>query len=93
MQKKTIRYDKQHFLYKYFLFISIIFLQEPHRQPSNGAAKRHVPITFENSGGSPNKQMRTSRTGENIKIYTPPSGKFSNNFSYGNISTNNLKLI
>lgn len=43
-----------------------------------------MPITFENSGGGPNKQTRSSRTGDNIKIYTPPSGKFSNNFSYGN---------
>lgn len=40
--------------------------------------KRHAPITFDfDKGGSGNKQRKNT---ENVKIYTPPSGKFSNNF-------------
>lgn len=47
--------------------------------------KRHVPITFDNGSSNP-KQNRTNRPGENMKLYTPPSGKFSNNFqNYGMI--------
>ncbi|KAG5888038.1 hypothetical protein JTB14_027832 [Gonioctena quinquepunctata] len=49
--------------------------------PENAPApqKRHVPIHFESSNGSTNKQVRSSKGIEN-KLYTPPSGKFSSNF-------------
>lgn len=37
--------------------------------------KRHRPITFNNEKGSPEKR---SRSGDrNMKMYTPPSGKYS----------------
>lgn len=46
--------------------------------------KRHVPITFENSsnGASHQNAKRGGFTGDK-KIYTPPSGKFSQNFQRG----------
>lgn len=50
------------------------------------APKRHVPITFESNGSTPNKQNRSNRPGENQKLYAPPSGKFSNNLNYGELS-------
>lgn len=48
---------------------------EPTTTPSN---KRHVPITFD-SNGSGAKQTKPNKSSD-VKIYTPPSGKFSNNF-------------
>nr|XP_022899949.1 apoptosis inhibitor 5 [Onthophagus taurus] len=50
----------------------------------NVTQKRHVPITFESKNGSapPYKQGRPNRSGDNVKLYTPPSGKFSNNFQH-----------
>ncbi|XP_018572063.1 apoptosis inhibitor 5, partial [Anoplophora glabripennis] len=45
-----------------------------------GPQKRHVPITFDSSNGSSSKHIRSNKSGENVKLYTPPSGKFSNNF-------------
>lgn len=46
------------------------------------AQKRHTPIKFDSSNGSSApKQSRNNRGGgDNMKLYTPPSGKFSNNF-------------
>ncbi|KAJ8912146.1 hypothetical protein NQ315_013195 [Exocentrus adspersus] len=46
----------------------------------SGPQKRHVPITFDSSNGSSSKHIRPTKSGDNIKLYTPPSGKFSNNF-------------
>lgn len=52
-------------------------MSEPAAKISPG--KRHAPITIDFEKNSPaHKQMR--RSSENVKIYTPPSGKFSNNF-------------
>ncbi|KAJ3660026.1 hypothetical protein Zmor_011682 [Zophobas morio] len=49
------------------------------KKPSSASGqKRHVPITFDNASGP--KQNRPNRSGDNVKLYTPPSGKFSNNF-------------
>ncbi|XP_030767566.1 apoptosis inhibitor 5-A [Sitophilus oryzae] len=46
-----------------------------------GALKRHIPITFDSSNGTPNsKQGRTNKSGEERKLYAPPSGKFSSGF-------------
>ncbi|XP_060530435.1 apoptosis inhibitor 5 [Cylas formicarius] len=56
-----------------------IKVSETHISPSGG--KRHVPITFDSSNGSTAKQNRSNRSGEDRKLYTPPSGKFSNNFA------------
>ncbi|XP_072383571.1 apoptosis inhibitor 5-like [Diabrotica undecimpunctata] len=42
--------------------------------------KRHTPIQFDSSNGSNNKQMRFNKSSESMKLYKPPSGKFSNNF-------------
>ncbi|XP_025836732.1 apoptosis inhibitor 5 [Agrilus planipennis] len=45
--------------------------------------KRHVPITFESNGAS-SANKNTKKSSDGMKLYTPPSGKFSNNFqSYG----------
>ncbi|XP_050503779.1 apoptosis inhibitor 5 [Diabrotica virgifera virgifera] len=44
------------------------------------AQKRHTPIEFDSSNASNNKQMRTNKGSESMKLYSPPSGKFSNNF-------------
>lgn len=43
-----------------------------------------MPITFEGSGsGSNSKQARTSRS-DNVRLYAPPSGKFSSSVqNYG----------
>ncbi|KRT81291.1 hypothetical protein AMK59_5550, partial [Oryctes borbonicus] len=49
-------------------------------ESSTTSQKRHVPITFENNGSAATKQTRSSRSNDNIKLYTPPSGKFSNSF-------------
>ena len=50
--------------------------------------KRHTPIIFDNT--SSNKHVRSNRPGESVKLYAPPSGKFSNSFqNYGK----NLKTI
>ncbi|XP_974012.2 apoptosis inhibitor 5 isoform X1 [Tribolium castaneum] len=51
------------------------------RKPATSGQKRHVPITFDN-GSTGTKQTRPARSGDNVKLYTPPSGKFSNNFQY-----------
>ncbi|CAH1969702.1 unnamed protein product [Acanthoscelides obtectus] len=52
-------------------------------EKSSVPQKRHTPIHFESSNGSAPKNARPSK-GEGIKLYAPPSGKFSNNFqSYG----------
>ncbi|CAH0559991.1 unnamed protein product [Brassicogethes aeneus] len=50
--------------------------------PSSGVAKRHIPITFDasNGNGTNTKHVRPNRSGETMKMYQPPSGKFSNNF-------------
>lgn len=49
----------------------------------NFPGKRHAPITIDFEKNAPaHKQMRKSS--ENVKIYTPPSGKFSNNFQNQN---------
>lgn len=43
--------------------------------------KRHAPITFESSNGTTNpKQARSNKSGEDRKLYAPPSGKFSSTF-------------
>ncbi|XP_072402399.1 apoptosis inhibitor 5-like [Diabrotica undecimpunctata] len=44
--------------------------------------KRYAPIDFNSNNGSQtsHKHMRLNKTSENMKLYTPPSGKFSNNF-------------
>lgn len=45
--------------------------------------KRHAPITIDfDKNTPPNKQNRKST--DNVKIYTPPSGKFSNSFQNKN---------
>ncbi|GJQ65219.1 hypothetical protein Trydic_g7353 [Trypoxylus dichotomus] len=49
-------------------------------ESSTTTQKRHVPITFESNGSAATKQSRSNRSGDNIKLYTPPSGKFSNSF-------------
>lgn len=57
------------------------------KEPSG--PKRHVPITFEANGANAaattsSKHPRSGRSSDGVKLYTPPSGKFSNNFqSYG----------
>lgn len=61
---------------------TLIFKMSP-TKPS-GPQKRHVPITFDSSNGSSSKHIRSNKGGDNVKLYTPPSGKFSNNFqNYG----------
>lgn len=73
-----------------------LLLQVTVEKPATTPQKRHAPITFDSSNGSTNKQTRTSKTTDNMKLYTPPSGKFSNNFQqYGNYPFNFLfvKLI
>lgn len=53
-------------------------------ETTSGASKRHKPITFSSNGSTSGKQPRPNRSGENLQIYAPPSGKFSNSFhSYG----------
>lgn len=48
--------------------------------------KRHVPIQFDSNNDSATKQHRPNKGSDGMKLYTPPSGKFSNNFqSYGKI--------
>nr|CAI5839449.1 unnamed protein product [Callosobruchus analis] len=52
-------------------------------EKSSAPQKRHTPIQFDSSNGSAPKHARPTK-GEGIKLYAPPSGKFSNNFqSYG----------
>lgn len=53
---------------------------------SPGGQKRHKPITFDsNSSGSNSKEPRTNRS-DNVKLYAPPSGKFSNSVqNYGKL--------
>lgn len=47
--------------------------------------KRHVPIQFDSSSDSSTKQQKPNKGSDGMKLYTPPSGKFSNSFqSYGN---------
>lgn len=41
--------------------------------------KRHAPITFDDANGT-GKKGRPNKTGEDRKLYQPPSGKFSSNF-------------
>lgn len=61
-------------------------LKKVQEKPAAGP-KRHAPITFEANGAnaSSSKQSpRSSKSSESVKLYTPPSGKFSNSFqSYG----------
>ncbi|KAK9869942.1 hypothetical protein WA026_006040 [Henosepilachna vigintioctopunctata] len=45
------------------------------------AQKRHAPITFESEEVKSNKQFKPIR-GENMRLYQPPSGKFSNNSNF-----------
>ncbi|XP_057651745.1 apoptosis inhibitor 5 [Diorhabda carinulata] len=49
-------------------------------EKSQTPQKRHVPIHFDSSNGSATKQIRSNKGSDNVKLYTPPSGKFSNNF-------------
>lgn len=53
--------------------------KELKKPAGSSGQKRHVPITFDN-GSTTSKQIRPNRSGDNVKLYTPPSGKFSNNF-------------
>ena len=43
---------------------------------SNGAEKRHTPITFDSPGGKAQKGERQTQKGER-QIYVPPRNKFS----------------
>lgn len=65
-------------------FLNLILpLQKAVETPTT-PQKRHVPITFESNGAAATKQTRSTRSGDNIKLYIPPSGKFSNSFqNYG----------
>lgn len=45
-----------------------------------GGTKRHTPITFGDSKGSPPKQQKKF-VKESKELYTPPSGKYSNKVS------------
>ncbi|KAL1506666.1 hypothetical protein ABEB36_005990 [Hypothenemus hampei] len=47
---------------------------------TSGAIKRHVPITFDSTNGTNTKQVRSTKPGEDRRIYQPPTGKFSNTF-------------
>ncbi|KAF5290551.1 hypothetical protein FQA39_LY14680 [Lamprigera yunnana] len=50
------------------------------QEKSLPTTKRHVPITFETNGSGFNKHSRTNKSSDGVQLYTPPSGKFSNNF-------------
>ena len=57
---------------------SVKKVQEKSSPPSG---KRHVPITFETNGSTTfSKQSRSNKSSDGVQLYTPPSGKFSNNF-------------
>ncbi|CAG9864478.1 unnamed protein product [Phyllotreta striolata] len=55
-------------------------IEKPEAAPTTATQKRHVPIHFDSSNGATNKHARPARGTDNVKIYQPPSGKFSNNF-------------
>ncbi|KAJ8976700.1 hypothetical protein NQ317_005918 [Molorchus minor] len=78
-------------VYKCNIQLSFKTLEKKVTSPTNSTVpqKRHVPITFDSSNGSSTKQQRPTRGGDNVKLYTPPSGKFSNNFQ--NYDRSNLR--
>lgn len=46
--------------------------------------KRHKPITFDNGDSKPSEKR--IRDGDNLKVYTPPSGKYSSKLSNNRFS-------
>ncbi|CAH1098954.1 unnamed protein product, partial [Psylliodes chrysocephalus] len=69
-------------IYKCNVQLSFKTLATKVKTPEKATAtqKRHVPIHFDSSNGSTNKQIRSNKGNDNVKLYQPPSGKFSNNF-------------
>lgn len=51
--------------------------------------KRHAPITFGSKSNDGGDETKKSRNGSDQRVYTPPSGKYSNkvqNYSHKNRS-------
>ncbi|XP_047522578.1 apoptosis inhibitor 5 [Pieris napi] len=61
---------------------------EPEEKES-GAQKRHRPITFDNGEKKESPEKRSRSGDRNIKMYTPPSGKYSSRFNTGRFSGGN----
>lgn len=50
--------------------------------------KRHRPITFDNGDEKSSPEKRSRSGDRNIKMYTPPSGKYSSRLNTGRFSGN-----
>lgn len=62
-------------------FLKKIVTPEPSVAKTGVTMKRHIPITFDGDSNKGMKQLKNSR-GDNLRLYQPPSGKFSNNSNF-----------